>query len=81
LFDLERRGNDGPEMGPKLDWHAKAVEAMQKARNMPPGAVRHEAMKKAGLMQRMAEMFEEIQTLEQPIRGKRPRKRKAESTA
>jgi hypothetical protein len=32
-------------------------------------------------MRRMAEMFAEIQTLEQPIRGKRPRKRKAEITA
>jgi hypothetical protein len=81
MFDLERRGNDGHKMGPKLDWHAKAVEAMQKARDLPPGAARHEAMKKAGLMRRMAEMFAEIQTLEQPIRGKRPRKRKAEITA
>jgi hypothetical protein len=68
-------------MGPKLDWHAKAVEAIQRARDMPPGTARHEAMKKAGLMQRMAEIIEEMQTLEQPIRGKRPRKRKAECAA
>jgi hypothetical protein len=68
-------------MGPKLDWHGKAVEAIQRARDMPPGAARHDAMKKAGLMRRMAEIFEEIQTLEQPIRGKRPRKRKAETAA
>jgi hypothetical protein len=66
-------------MGPKLDWQAKAVEAIQRARNLPPGAARHEAMKKAGMMRRLAEMFEEIQTLEQPVRGKRPRKRKAET--
>jgi hypothetical protein len=66
-------------MGPKLDWHAEAVEAIQKARNMPPGPARQEAMKKAGLKRRLAEMSEEIQTLERPIRGKRPRKRKAES--
>jgi hypothetical protein len=38
-------------------------------------------MKKAGMMRRLAEMYEEIQMLERPVRGKRPRKRKAESTA
>jgi hypothetical protein len=62
------------------DWRFKAIEAMESARNMPPGPARHDALKKAGLLRRLAEMSEDIQKLEQPVRGKRPRKRKAERT-
>ena len=45
---------------------------------MPPGAERYAAMKKAGLMRRMADISGEIDKLERPIRGKRPRKLKSE---
>ncbi len=62
----------------RRDWQSKAMEAMERARNMPPGPARQDALKKAGLLRRLAEMSEEIQKLEQPVRGKRPRKRKAE---
>jgi hypothetical protein len=51
---------------------------METARNMPPGAERYAAMKKAGLMRRMADISGEIDKLERPIRGKRPRKLKSE---
>jgi hypothetical protein len=64
----------------EYDWQFKAMEAIESARNMPPGPARHDALKKAGLLRRLAEMSEEIQRLERPVRGKRPRKRKAERT-
>lgn len=51
---------------------------METARNMPPGAERYTAMKKAGLMRRMADISGEIDRLERPVRGKRPRKLKSE---
>lgn len=62
----------------RLDWDVEAALAMETARNMPPGAERYTAMKKAGLMRRMADISGEIDRLERPVRGKRPRKLKSE---
>lgn len=62
----------------RLDWDVEAALAMETARNMPPGAERYTAMKKAGLMRRMADIVSEIDKLERPVRGKRPRKLKSE---
>ena len=61
-----------------LDWDVKAALAIEMARTMPPGAERYAAMKKAGLMRRMADISGEIDKLERPVRGKRPRKLKSE---
>jgi hypothetical protein len=66
------------KMRSRLDLDVKAAHAIETARNMPPGAERYAAMKKAGLMRRMADISGEIDKLERPVRGKRPRKRKAE---
>jgi hypothetical protein len=65
-------------MGSIVDWQLKAVQAIDAARNMPPGHARNEALKKAGLIRRLAEISEEIQKFERPIRGKRPRKRQGD---
>lgn len=64
--------------GSKTDWDDKAGRAIETARNLPPGAERHDAMKKAGLMRRMAALVEEINRRERPVRGKRSRKLKSE---
>jgi hypothetical protein len=61
-----------------LEWDVKAALAMETARNLPPGAERYIAMKKAGLIRRMADISGEIDRLERPVRGKRPRKLKSE---
>ena len=66
------------KMRSRLDWDVKAALAIETARNMPPGADRYDAMKKAGLMRRMADISGEIDKLERPVRGKRPRKLKSE---
>lgn len=66
------------KMRSRLDWDVKAADAIEAARNMPPGAERNDAMKKAGLMRRMADLSSEIDRLERPVRGKRPRKLKSE---
>ena len=66
------------KMRSRLDWDVKAAHAIETARNMPPGAERYAAMKKAGLMRRMADISGEIDKLERPVRGKRPRKLKSE---
>lgn len=72
------RGNNLGKMRSRLDWDVKAAHAIETARNMPPGAERYAAMKKAGLMRRMADISGEIDKLERPVRGKRPRKLKSE---
>jgi hypothetical protein len=72
------RGDNLSKMRSRLDWDVKAAHAMETARNMPPGAERYAAMKKAGLMRRMADISGEIDKLERPVRGKRPRKLKSE---
>ncbi|QIG95282.1 hypothetical protein [Bradyrhizobium sp. 6(2017)] len=61
----------------KSAWDDKADRAIEIARSLPPGPDRHDAMKKAGLMRRMAALVEEIDKQERPIRGKRPRKLKS----
>lgn len=66
------------KMRSRLDWDVKAAHAIESARSMPPGAERYHAMKKAGLMRRMADISSEIDKLERPVRGKRPRKLKSE---
>ena len=66
------------KMRSRLDWDVKAALAIETARNMPPGEDRYAAMKKAGLMRRMADISGEIDKLERPVRGKRPRKLKSE---
>jgi hypothetical protein len=40
--------NKGPR--PKLDLEAEAVAALERARTMPPGPERTEAMKQAGIL-------------------------------
>ena len=72
------RGDNLGKMRSRLDWDVKAAHAIETARNMPPGAERYAAMKKAGLMRRMADISGEIDKLERPVRGKRPRKLKSE---
>jgi hypothetical protein len=72
------RGDNLGKMRSRLDLDVKAAHAIETARNMPPGAERYAAMKKAGLMRRMADISGEIDKLERPVRGKRPRKLKSE---
>jgi hypothetical protein len=38
------------------DWDAKAAEALEKARAMPPGQEKTEALKKAGMLRYAADM-------------------------
>ena len=72
------RGDNLDKIRTRLDWDVKAAVAIEAARNLPPGAERYDAMKKAGLMRRMADIVGEIDKLERPVRGKRPRKLKSE---
>lgn len=73
----KRLGEQLSKVRSRLDWDAKAAVAIETARNMPPGAERYAAMKKAGLVRRMADIVGEIDKLERPVRGKRPRKLKS----
>jgi hypothetical protein len=41
---------------PKLDLEAKALAALEKARTMPPGPERTEAMKKAGILRNAVDL-------------------------
>jgi hypothetical protein len=41
---------DNKDARPKLDLEAEALAALEKARTMPPGRERSEAMKKAGAL-------------------------------
>jgi len=38
------------------DWDAKATEALEKARAMPPGQEKTEALKKAGMLRNAADI-------------------------
>jgi hypothetical protein len=40
----------------RLDLEAKAVAALEQARSMPPGPERTEAMKKAGILRKAADL-------------------------
>jgi hypothetical protein len=37
------------------DWDAKAIEALEAARSMPPGKEKSEALKKAGMLRNAAD--------------------------
>lgn len=41
---------------PKPDLEAKALAALEQARSMPPGPERTEAMKKAGILRKAADL-------------------------
>lgn len=40
-----------------IEWSAKADEALEDARRIPPGAERTEALKKAGLLRKAADAY------------------------
>ena len=58
----------------KTPWEARADCAIEKARSMPPGPARHDAMKKAGLLRYLAVLMQEIERRERPVRGKKSRR-------
>jgi hypothetical protein len=39
-----------------IDWDAKAIEALEAARLMPPGPAKSEALKKAGMLRNAADI-------------------------
>jgi hypothetical protein len=39
-----------------IDWDAKAIEALERARLMPPGQEKAEALKKAGMLRNAADI-------------------------
>src|ERR1700694_2558595 len=45
---------------------------------MPPGPARYDAMKRAGLLRRLAALMQEITKREKPVRGKKPSRLKLE---
>jgi hypothetical protein len=45
---------------------------MELAQALSPGAERHAALKKAGLLRQIALLAGQLGTLEKPVRGKRP---------
>jgi hypothetical protein len=47
---------DKKDMSPKLDLEAEALAALERARAMPPGAGRNEAMKRAGILRNAADL-------------------------
>lgn len=49
-------GNRNAELPDRHDWHARAAEALEKARKMKPGDERTEALKKAGQLQVAADV-------------------------
>lgn len=53
---LTRRTNMRREQPDRHDWHARAAEALEKARKMKPGPERNEALKKAGQLQSAADL-------------------------
>lgn len=56
----------------KTHWDLKADRAIERARGMPQGPGRHDAMKRAGLLRNLAALMREIAMRENPIRGKKP---------
>jgi hypothetical protein len=60
------------ESYPKTHWDLKADRAIERARGMPQGPGRHDAMKRAGLLRNLAALMREIAIREKPIRGKKP---------
>jgi hypothetical protein len=47
---------DKKDPRPKLDVEAEALAALERARTMPPGPERTEAMKKAGILRNAADL-------------------------
>jgi hypothetical protein len=47
---------DKKDLSPKLDLEAEALAALERARTMPPGAARNEAMKRAGILRNAADL-------------------------
>jgi hypothetical protein len=47
---------DDKDPRPKLDLEAEALAALEKARTMPPGPERTEAMKKAGILRNAVDL-------------------------
>jgi len=43
--------------GDGVQWGAKADDALEEARSMPPGPERTEAMKKAGMLRNAADVY------------------------
>ena len=60
----------------KTHWDLKADRAIERARGMPQGPDRHDAMKRAGLLRNLATLMREIATREKPVRGKKPNRTK-----
>jgi hypothetical protein len=60
----------------KTHWDLKADRAIERARGMPQGPDRHDAMKRAGLLRNLATLMREIATREKPVRGKKPNRPK-----
>jgi hypothetical protein len=50
-----RKQHSDEQSPERHDWLARAAEALEKARNMKPGAERNEALKKAGQLQSAAD--------------------------
>jgi hypothetical protein len=73
---LRKRKSDS-----KTHWDVKADLAIERARSMPPGPARHDAMKKAGLLRGLAALMREITRREKPVRGKKPRRQKVEKSS
>jgi hypothetical protein len=48
---------DKEQASDRHEWLARAVEALEKARKLKPGAERNEALKKAGQLQSAADMI------------------------
>jgi hypothetical protein len=65
----------------KTNLDVRADRAIEIARKMPPGVVRNNAMKKAGLLRLMADLTREIATKERPVRGKKPYRAKPKNPA
>ncbi len=45
-----------PRSAETSDWEAKAIEALEKARAMPPGQEKTEALKEAGMLRNAADL-------------------------
>lgn len=65
----------------KTHWDLKADRAIERARGMPQGPARHDAMKRAGLLRNLAALMREIATRENPVRGKKPNRPKRNVSA
>jgi hypothetical protein len=65
----------------KTHWDLNADRAIERARSMPQGPGRHDAMKRAGLLRNLATLMREIAAREKPVRGKKPSRPKRNDSA